>query len=1025
MARHSGAIVIEGPFGDGDWLDDARRIADAARSLNGATRRMGGQLRATAAGYISAVSKTVRAVEGLRDEQLLAFGDTARAWESARTRLNGLSASLGALKRSLRDAFVPILTAAAPALTTLTNLLARAVSAVGAFMAALTGQDAFLRATGEQRDYAGGLRGSTRAAKALKRQLASFDELDILRDREEGSGGGGFAGAVERLSGQLALLPIDEGILNFARQLKALFEAGDYDGLGRTIADAVNGAIDKAREWIRWENVGEDVTRVIDGVCEAFNGLVDGVDWTNLGGALGDGIDTLLRAANRLLADIDFPALGRALGDALNGAMAEIDFDVLGETLARLLTAKLEVLAGAAITFDWGQFGGKLAEGLNGLLRTMGEALDGIDWSELAMSLAGGLNRFIDGVDWAGVGGFAGSRLSDALGALRTAVTTFEWGSAGDALADAVNGLVREVDWIALGQWLDRTIQGVLDFGIRFLQGFDSEEFASGLKQALDEVDWDGIAEKLWTLMAEAMGKLGGLGNLLGLGGSPLDGLAPGGGRTTRAEADVQVRLVKRGWTSIGEFIGTAVQVATNLGKGNWRSLSEFVGPATQVLVSLEKDGWGSIAGFVGSEVTTSVSLAKRGWNTLSAFVGDSVTVKTGLQRDGWTSLAGFIGAKSPVSALVNLAKHGWSTLSGFVGTGSPVSALVSLAKHGWSTLSGFTGDAVSVRTSLTKNGWSTISGFVGSSVSVGTQLLRWGWSSIEDFVGDEVSVWTQLVRWGWSSLAQFVGSNVEVFTALRKNGWSNILSYVTGNSQGIITLTANIATGVVSGFLAGLRTNGKAAGGYITAGGLSRSFASGGVIAGGVARYLGKAPHYAGGTTRAHGTVFVAGEAGPEIMGHINGRTEILNKSQIAQAIYGAVVSGMGAAVNALGRCLCAQMASCANAIVTTLGNVGGLAALGGVDYRAPVLAGGSVLPYEVSARFERTGAELRGALEANNEDLIQTIISVVGAQTSALVSAIQSAPRGGEGGLSAQQLIGEINRRTQMYSQSPIKGV
>ena len=1026
MARHSGAIVIEGPFGDGDWLDDARRIADAVRSLNGATRRMGGQLRATAAGYISAVGKTVRAVEGLRDEQLLAFGDTARAWESARNRLNGLSASLGGLKRSLRDAFVPILTAAAPALTTLTNLLARAVSAVGAFMAALTGQDAFLRATGEQRDYADGLRGSTRAAKALKRQLASFDELDILRDREEGSGsGGGFTGAAERLSGQLALLPIDEGILNFARQLKALFEAGDYDGLGRTIADAVNGAIDRARAWIRWENVGEDVTRVIDGVCEAFNGLVDGVDWANLGGALGDGIDTLLRATNRLLADIDFPALGRALGEALNGAMAEIDFDALGEALARILTAKLEVLANAAIAFDWGQFGGKLAEGLNGLVRTMGEALDGIDWSELAASLAGGLNRFIDGVDWAGVGGFAGSRLSDALGALRTAVTTFDWGSAGDALADAVNGLVQEVDWVALGQWLDRTIKGVLDFGIRFLQGFDSDEFASGLKQALDEVDWDGIAEKLWTLLAGAMGKLGGLGNLLGLGGSPLDGLAPGGGQPTRAEADVQVRLVKRGWTSIGEFIGTAVQVVTNLGKGNWRSLSDFIGPATQVMVSLEKNGWGSIAGFVGDKVTASVSLARRGWDTLSAFVGNSVTVKTGLQRDGWTSLAGFVGADSPVSALVNLARSGWSTLSGFVGTNNPVSALVSLVKNGWSSLTGFTGDSVAVKTSLTKNGWSNITSFVGNSVSVGTQLLRWGWSSIEEFVGDEVSVWTQLVRWGWNNIASFVGSNVDVYTALRKNGWSNILSYITGNSSGVITLTANIATGAVSGLLAGLKIQGKALGGYISAGGLSRGFASGGVIKGGAARFLSDIPHYAGGTTRAHGTVFVAGEAGPEIMGHINGRTEILNKSQIAQAIYGAVVGGMGAAVNALGRYLGAQMANCANAIVTTIGNVGGLAAMVGVDYRAPVLAGGSVLPYEVSARFERAGAELRGALEANNEDLIQTIISVVGAQTAALVSAIQSAPRGGEGALSAQQLIGEINRRTQMYSQSPIKGV
>lgn len=975
MARHSGgAIVIDGPFGEGDWLGEARRIADAARSLNGATRRMGGQLRATAAGYISAVSKTVRAVEGLRDEQLLAFGDTARAWESARTRLNGLSASLGALKRSLRDAFVPILTAAAPALTTLTDLLTQAVSAVGAFMAALTGQDAFIRAVGEQRDYAEGLRGSSRQAKELKRQLASFDELDILRKGETGSGGsGGLTGALESVAGQLSLLPVDPEVLSFAKQLKALFEAEDYEGLGNTIAQLINKAIAKARELIRWENVGGDVTKAVNGICTAFNSLVSGVDWTQMGGALGDGIDTLLRTANQLLAGINFPALGQAIGKALNGAVAEVDFGVLGETLGRLLTAKLTVLANAALTFDWAQFGGKLAQGLSGFLRTAGQALEAIDWAELARVMTQGLNRFIEDVDWAEVGDFVGARLSDALGALRTAVTTFNWGKAGDALAKAVNALVKRVDWTALGQWLDRTIKGVLDFGIRFLRGFDSDEFATGLRKALDEVDWDGIAKKLWTLLTEALGKLGSFGELLGLGG-----------RNGQAQADVQVRLVKNGWTSIGGFVGTAVQVATNLARGNWRSLADFIGPATSVLVSLQKNGWSNLAGFVGNKVTAAVNLARSGWNTLSGYVGDSVTVKTGLQRSGWTSLKGFVGADSPIAATVKLARSGWSTIQGFVGSG------------------------VSVATSLTRNGW----------------------SSIEDFVGDDLSVWTQLVRDGWSSIEGFVGSDVEVWTALRKNGWRNILEYITGNSEGkvVVSVTVNGVMGnlaSVIGSAIGSRLSRRAEGGVITAGGRVRGFAGGGVITGGAARWLSGVPRYAGGTTRAHGTVFVAGEAGPEIMGHINGRTEILNKSQLAQAIYGAVVSGMGEAVNALGRYLGAQMANCANAISAAIGSVGGLAAMGGVDYRAPAMAGGAILPYEVSAQIERTGADLRGALEANNEDLIQTIISVIGAQTSALVSAIQSAPRSGGGGLNARQLIGEINRRTQMYSQSPLKGV
>lgn len=50
----------------------------------------------------------------------------------------------------------------------------------------------------------------------------------------------------------------------------------------------------------------------------------------------------------------------------------------------------------------------------------------------------------------------------------------------------------------------------------------------------------------------------------------------------------------------------------------------------------------------------------------------------------------------------------------------------------------------------------------------------------------------------------------------------------------------------------------------------------------------------YANGGAPSHGTLFWAGEAGAEIVAHANGRTEVLNQSQIASAIYSAVLSAM-----------------------------------------------------------------------------------------------------------------------------------
>ena len=52
--------------------------------------------------------------------------------------------------------------------------------------------------------------------------------------------------------------------------------------------------------------------------------------------------------------------------------------------------------------------------------------------------------------------------------------------------------------------------------------------------------------------------------------------------------------------------------------------------------------------------------------------------------------------------------------------------------------------------------------------------------------------------------------------------------------------------------------------------------------------------PQYARGGKPNYGSMFIAGEAGPEIVGHLNGRTEVLNKSQIASTIHSAFVSSM-----------------------------------------------------------------------------------------------------------------------------------
>ena len=86
--------------------------------------------------------------------------------------------------------------------------------------------------------------------------------------------------------------------------------------------------------------------------------------------------------------------------------------------------------------------------------------------------------------------------------------------------------------------------------------------------------------------------------------------------------------------------------------------------------------------------------------------------------------------------------------------------------------------------------------------------------------------------------------------------------------------------------------------------------------------------------------------------------------------------------------------------------------------------MASGTVLPYDVAAQIARTGSDIQNTLDANNEDLIQTIISVAGQ----IVAAVQGqgnreqATGNRNGGMTAQQVIDDINRRAQMFGSSPI---
>ena len=307
------------------------------------------------------------------------------------------------------------------------------------------------------------------------------------------------------------------------------------------------------------------------------------------------------------------------------------------------------------------------------------------------------------------------------------------------------------------------------------------------------------------------------------------------------------------------------------------------------------KSGWNTVKEWVGNIPTLSqaISLLKSGWTTVKNWIGNIPTLSQAISliKSGWTTIKNWIGNIPTLSQAISLIKSGWTTVKNWIGSIPVISQGISLIKSGWTTVKNWIGSlpVISQGISLLKSGWTTVKGWIGSlpTISQGISLIKSGWTSVKNWIGSHtVSVGISLFKSGWKSISSFVGTSVSVGVSLFKSGWSSIKKFF-----------------------------GLSSGGYNTGHGW-KFFENGGYIKNAMSGFWNDIPKYASGGNVNHGSMFVAGENGAEMVGHINGQTEVLNKSQISMAMRSAVISGM-AQFTGYWRNMTGQMTTCANGII------------------------------------------------------------------------------------------------------------
>ncbi len=505
------------------------------------------------------------------------FKNLAQYSTQTNADLSALKSSLTQLKNSFATAFAPILTVVTPALTKLIGYLSTAITYVGKFVAALTGAKTFTQAKAVQEDYAASLGETGKAAKNAQKQLAGFDELNVLS--KDSSDSGSSAGSVDP-SEMFEEVPIESCITDFVSRIKEAFKNGNYASIGGVIAQGFNAAIDKLHSVF----TEFDWPGLAAGLANNLNGVVSGFDWAKLGTTLSTGMRTAISTFRSAITTFDWAALGKGVADGINSIDWVGILSDLAAGISDVLKGALDLLIGFAENIDWAKLGSDLWNSLIGIITN-------IDWSDIiarAFQLLGAALAGAGAVPL--IVGFAKSlweSLKSAFESTKNYFAAYIDEAGGNVILGLLNGIWNGIKNI--GTWIKDNI---------------FTPFINGFKNAF------GIHSPS-TIMAE-------------MGGYLIEGLLQG---------------TKNIWPAITSFFTNALISLKQTIANAWSGIKSGASVAWSAVSSTVSDAWNSVKSTVSSASSSIKSTVSSAWENTKSTVSSKLSSIKSTATSTFTSL--------------------------------------------------------------------------------------------------------------------------------------------------------------------------------------------------------------------------------------------------------------------------------------------------------------------------------------------------------------------------------------------------
>lgn len=199
-------------------------------------------------------------------------------------------------------------------------------------------------------------------------------------------------------------------------------KTADFYGLGRHFATLINNALAE----IDGEYIGRLLVRSFTAGLDILIGLMDGLDWALLGRTVGNAIQGAISEAYEWLQKVgDFSRFGKYIATGINNALSVIDCEMLGRTIVKVLTALPDILIGLIKNLNWKLVGKSIGDFIKGALNETSDWLKKVDWSQLAHDIYNGIKNCFVGLDFTGIAQAFFRLLGSALGASVSFIATF------------------------------------------------------------------------------------------------------------------------------------------------------------------------------------------------------------------------------------------------------------------------------------------------------------------------------------------------------------------------------------------------------------------------------------------------------------------------------------------------------------------------------------------------------------------------------------------------------------------------